>query len=261
MKLLEQQVALITGGSRGIGRAIAELFLKEGAFVAICSRDSKELQLTIAELSGIGNRPVSVSCDVGTVKGCRQLFESVDDRFGKLDILVNNAGICQLGEISSFKVEQWDELMRINARAVFLCCQQAVKRMLSQETRGQIVNIASYTGIVGYPGVSAYCASKHAVMGLSRALAKELQPKGIRVSAICPREVDTRMRRNLFPKEEGGTWLKPWEVAEDVLFLVTRPFQAGVQELIIGLPQQASSHMISVPKSPLEDRSESSGSH
>jgi len=132
-------------------------------------------------------------------------------------------------------VEDWDEVMNVNARGTFICCREAVKQMLKQEGRGQIINVVSFQGIDSRPRVGVYGASQHAVIGLARSLAQEVQPEGIRVSSLCPMPVDTEMRRELFPGKDLSTYLEPERIAEAALFMATRPFTAGIQELVVGL--------------------------
>ena len=234
---LTEKVALITGGSSGIGKATAELFVREGALVVINGRFKEALESAADDVARVGKRPLTVPGDVSKKDNVKAMFKKVIRAFGKLDILVNSAGVCRLGPLDAFDVSDWDEQMATNVRGTFLCCQEAARQMIAQKERGQIINIASYMGIIGYPTVSSYCASKHAVMGFTKAIAKELRIKGIRVSAICPRQVDTKMRRDLFPESDSSSWLSPVEIAEQILFVVTRPFMAGIPELVIGLPQ------------------------
>lgn len=230
------QVVLVTGGGRGIGGAIARRFAAGGARVAVVARTGAEIEEVAAGIDPAGIRALAVPTDVTDEGQVRALFCRVVEKFGRLDVLVNSAGVCILGPVTEFRSEDWDYQMQVNVKGVFLCTREALKYMIPRG-RGDIVNLASYTGLRGGATVSAYCSSKHAVVGFGRAVAEEVRKYGIRVTTVCPREVDTRMRRDLFPQADGSRWLRPEEVAEAVYFAATRPFLAGMEEIVVGLPQ------------------------
>ena len=240
---LAEKVVLITGATGGIGKAIAELFAKEAALLAINSRNQEVLNNFAKDLSKYGGRVLPVPGDVSVEADVRRIFQEIVNVYGRLDILIHCAGIAQrLVPIVDLEIAEYDEIMRINARGTLLCTREAAKYMLRQDPlegfKGQIILFSSYMGIVGSPNVSAYCASKHAVTGLARAISKELLPKGIRITTVCPREVDTPMRRAVVPPNaDSSRWMSPREIAEQVLFIVTRPFWSGYEELVIGVPQ------------------------
>lgn len=234
---LHNKVALVTGGSGGIGKAIACAFLREGASVAIAARREAGLEEAADELASLGSRPLTISGDVSVEADAARMVRETARRFGRLDILATSAGICILGPVRDFGVENWDRLMAVNARGTFLCCREAVRQMVLQPKRGQIINVVSNQGIDSAPNVAAYGATKHAVMGFTRALNQEVQPLGIRVTALCPMLVDTTMRRDLFPDADGSRWLDPQEIAEAAVFIATRPFLGGIREMVVGLYQ------------------------
>jgi len=242
-KCLTNKVVLLTGATRGIGEAIANLFTKEGAKLAINSRTKAKLDVLAERLSEHGYKPFSIAGNMANEADARRVFNEAVDQFGRIDIVIHCAGISrQLTTIENMDMEDYDALMDVNARGTYLCCREAARVMLKQDKenlfRGRIVTFSSYMGVVGSPTVSAYSASKHAVMGISRSIAKELQPKGICVTTVCPREVDTPQRREVVPPDsDDSRWMATSEIAKQTLFLVTRPFWAGIQELIIGLPQ------------------------
>ena len=182
------KVVLVTGGTRGIGRAIAEAFFNEGASVAINGRTEGSVNSTIREFP---NFTPAVG-DVGKVSGCKDAVTSVLKKFGKMDVLINNAGIFEKHSIEQTTEEIWDSVMNANVRSVQFCIKYAVEAL--RESNGSIVNIASESGLNGYPFTSAYCASKGAVVNLTRSLAMELAPD-IRVNALCPGVVETDMTR------------------------------------------------------------------
>ena len=234
---LRGKVALVTGGSRGIGKAIAAAFLREGAAVAIAATQEAGLKAAADELESFGPRPLDVCGDVSVEADAGRMVRETVRRYGRLDILVTSAGISILGPIVDFRVQDWDRLMAVNARGTFLCCREAVRQMVSQPERGQIINVVSNQGIDSAPNVAAYGATKHAVMGFTRALNQEVQPLGIRVTALCPMPVDTTMRRDLFPDADGSRWLDPSEIGEAAVFMATRSFLGGIREMVVGLYQ------------------------
>jgi NAD(P)-dependent dehydrogenase (short-subunit alcohol dehydrogenase family) len=235
---LRGKVALVTGGSRGIGKAIAVAFSREGALLAIAARTEGNLAKAAEELAAIGPRPLTIAGDVSVEADAARMVRETVGRYGRLDILVASAGICILGPVKEFRVADWDRLMATNARGTFLCCREAVRQMLAQEGTSQIINVVSNQGIDSVPNVAAYGATKHAVMGFTRSLNQEVQPLGIRVSALCPMLVDTKMRRDLFPDADGSRWLDPSEIGEAAVFMATRPFLGGMREMVVGLYQE-----------------------
>ena len=234
---LSGKVALVTGGSRGIGKAIARAFLEEGALVAIAARTKESLADAADELAFLGPHLLTIAGDVSSEADVARMVHETGGPFGRLDILVTSAGICIVGPVKEFRVEDWDLLMAVNARGTFLTCREAVRQMLTQEGTSQIINVVSNQGIDSAPNVAAYGATKHAVMGFTRSLNQEVQPLGIRVSALCPMLVDTKMRRDLFPGADGSRWLDPKEIGEAAVFMATRPFLGGMREMVVGLFQ------------------------
>lgn len=191
--MLNNKIALITGGGRGIGRAIALEFAKNGARVAIAGRTIEALNSVVAELTAFGVQAVGLTCDVSDSASVDQMFAGVRETFGSdPQILVNNAGIAETAPLLSTSNELWNRLLAINLSGTFYCTRAALPAML-EANWGRIINIASIAGKTGAPYISAYAASKHGVMGLTRALAMEVGPTGVTVNAICPGYVDTEM--------------------------------------------------------------------
>jgi 3-oxoacyl-[acyl-carrier protein] reductase len=195
--LLEGRVALVTGASRGIGAAIARAYAAEGASLLLCAR-SEGVEALAGELA-TGQRPVrALRGDLSDAAFARELITSVRKEHGRLDVLVNNAGILRQGLIGMTSTEQMRELLEVNIVALMTLTQYAI-RVMDAKRSPSVVNLASIAGTAGMEGVTAYSASKAAVVGYTLASAKELAPKGIRVNAIAPGFIDTDMVRGVSP--------------------------------------------------------------
>jgi len=189
---LENRIALITGGGRGIGRAIALAFARNGARVVVAARTAQQVEETAAE---IGNKAIAlpVVCDVSDVDSVQLMFARVSAKFGRgPDILVNNAGIAESAPLAKTDDDVWQRHLAINLSGTFYCTRAAVPAMLERGW-GRVINVASIAGKTGAPYIAAYSASKHGVLGLTRSIALEVAAKGITVNAICPGYVDTDM--------------------------------------------------------------------
>jgi NAD(P)-dependent dehydrogenase (short-subunit alcohol dehydrogenase family) len=182
---LRDKVALITGGNSGIGKEMALLFAREGAAVVIAARNPDKGRQTVAEIEADGGTALFVQCDVRSAADCQRAIDAALARFGSLDVLVNNAGVVLAGRADDTDEATWDEVMDINAKGVFLMCRAAIPVMRAQGG-GVIVNNASDSGIVGERRLVAYCASKGAVVLMTKAMAVDHAAEGIRVNALCP---------------------------------------------------------------------------
>jgi 3-oxoacyl-[acyl-carrier protein] reductase len=228
--LLEGKVAIVTGAGRGIGRSIALTLARNGARVSLAAKTEAQLEAVQAEIEAMGGQASSFPTDVSREADVFALMRDTVDRFGRLDILVNNAAIGVFGPLVDTSTEQWDQIMAINARGPFLTCREAIP-YLKQQKGSFIINISSVVGVKGYPDQAAYSASKHALMGMTKALAKEVQKDGIRVHAISPGGVDTQLIRQARPDLNPSVLMQPEEIADIVLFLLTRRGNAVVDEI------------------------------
>jgi len=229
---LSGQSALVTGAGRGIGRAIGSALASAGARVFLAARTTDQLESAAREIQQDGGTAVPVPTDLSNEEDIRLLFQRISDRTGGLDILVNNAGVGVFGPLAEFSSSDFDKVMRVNTKATFLCCQQAMRLMIPKR-KGYIINISSVVGFKGYPNQAAYTASKHAVMGLTKSLAVEAQEHGIRVSAVLPGGVDTKMIAEARPDLDPKILLQPEDIAHTVLYLLSLSDRAAVDQIYI----------------------------
>ena len=181
---MEHHTVLITGASRGIGAAAARLFAEQGWDVALGYQTKKaEAEALAAQLAALGVRAMAVGADVADAAQVDAMFAAVEGQLGPVDVLVNNAGIAQIGLFTDLTEEQWDRVMDVNCKGVYLCCRRALPAMIAAH-RGSIINLSSMWGQVGASCEVAYSAAKAAVIGLTKALAKEVGPSGIRVLSM-----------------------------------------------------------------------------
>lgn len=186
--LLENKVSIITGSAQGIGFGIAKLFAVEGSKIVITDRNSDLCQKSCDELKSQGFNAVSIPCDVANIKDVENLFVKTAESFGKVDILVNNAGIFPFVKFEDMTENDWDKVMNVNLKGIFLCSQFAAKVM---EPGSKIVNISSIASFVGFEGLVHYCTTKGGVNSFTRTLALEIAPKKINVNAVAPGAIDT----------------------------------------------------------------------
>lgn len=229
---LDGKVAIVTGGSRGIGRAIGIALAGEGASLVLAARSQAGLDEAAEQVRKSGGRAETVVTELSDEGSIRNLVRVTQKRFGGLDILVNNAGITHSAKFRETRTEDLDRCWAINARAPFILCREALPLLL-EVPAGFIVNVSSVVGVKGYPLQSAYTASKHALRGMTMSLAEELRGTNIRVHVVCPGAVDTGMVGNVRPDIKTADLIGPDEVAELVLYLVTRTGNAVVDELHI----------------------------
>jgi 3-oxoacyl-[acyl-carrier protein] reductase len=202
---LEGKVVLVTGGSRGIGRAIALACAREGANLSLCARTESEVDKTVAELRGLGVQCAGQVCDVSQEESVEQLIASVMDRFGRIDVLVNNAGVMTRASTAwELDVRKWDYTIAVNLRGAFLVSRAVLPYMIRQKG-GSIINVSSMIGRMAYPNFIAYSASKWGLEGFSQALAAELRSHRIRVNSVDPGTVATKLTGFSGSKPESVT--------------------------------------------------------
>jgi NAD(P)-dependent dehydrogenase (short-subunit alcohol dehydrogenase family) len=205
MSDLNQKIVLITGGSGGLGRALASVFSAQGHRVVITARHQDKLDATAAQMAINGRQVVALPCDVTDRDQVKSLAEKIAPRLGAVQILINNAGIARAVNFADMPDDLWDETLETNLTGAYNCCKIFLPGMI-QAKWGRIINIASTTAKVGYSHVTAYTASKHGLLGLTRSLALETAQQGITVNAICPGYVDderTRENAKLMAEKAG----------------------------------------------------------
>jgi 3-oxoacyl-[acyl-carrier protein] reductase len=224
---LDGKVAIVTGGSRGIGLAIAALLAEDGAAVVVSGRDADRLQRAVTELETQGRTAHAVVADAASREDCDRLAAAAKERFGRIDVLVNNAGITRDGLLVRMKDDDWDRVMDVNLRGVFLLTRAVTKAMVRQKSGGRVINISSTAGAMGNAGQANYSAAKAGLIGLTKAAARELAHWSILVNAVAPGLIETDMAAALpaeareallaqVPLKRIGT---AREVAEVVRFL------------------------------------------
>jgi NADP-dependent 3-hydroxy acid dehydrogenase YdfG len=229
MTSIENQVAVVTGAGRGIGRAIAVELGRMGAKVVLAARSREQLEDTGR---AIGATASVVPVDVRRQEDLQRLFETTAGAIGPVDILVNAAGIGIFGPVVDFKDEDFDALIETNLKGIFFACRLVLPSMIERK-RGHIVNIASIAGKVGSANRAVYCASKFGVVGFTESLAEELRQYGIRASVICPGSTDTRFSGGGAPSKAREKMLRPEDVAHAVRMIVTQEPNSFISEIIM----------------------------
>ncbi len=225
---LEGKVALVTGGGRGIGAAMAEVFAEAGADVVLVSRTVEQLEGVAARIRGLGRQALIVTADLSDLSVLPAVFEQIRQRYGRLDILANAAGVNVRADMDGVTPEIYDKVLNTNVRSVFFVCQAAAEIMKEQKS-GKIINIASMTTYRGFSGLAPYSTSKAAIGGLTRALALELAPHNIQVNAIAPGWITTQMTSGMAPERvqwviehtPQGKYGEPRDVALLALYMAS----------------------------------------
>jgi NAD(P)-dependent dehydrogenase (short-subunit alcohol dehydrogenase family) len=228
--LLEGKVALVTGASRGIGKAIARTLSRMGAMLSLCARDAQRLQSARRELEADGAKVLDVPADVSRHDDIISLVQTTERSLGPIEILVNNAGIGHFAPIQEASEANWDATLDTNLKAVFLLSKAVAPGMISRRS-GHIINIASLAGKSAFAGGGIYCASKWGLLGLTQCAAEDLRPYGIRVSAICPGSVATDFSPH--SSKDPDKMLQPEDVAHAVEMILTQAQQSFISEVLL----------------------------
>ncbi len=222
------QIALVTGGTRGIGKAIAEGLAKQGVNLVIAARNLNAASEVAASLSAINVKAIGIKLDVSNSEEVEKVFEKIRKEFNRIDILINNAGITKDGLLMRMREEAWDTVMDINLKGVFLCSREAIKDMAKQRY-GRIINITSVAAFMGNPGQANYSASKAGIVGFTKTVAREYAGRGVTVNAVAPGFIETAMTdilpdnikeemKKIIPLGKFGT---VEDVANAVIFLAS----------------------------------------
>lgn len=230
---LTDRIAVVTGGSTGIGRAVAEALGRAGCRVAICARSRGDLETAAEEMARSGFEVLAVPADVSREEDVERFADRVRDELGDADILVNNAGVARFGRIDELEPADFDTVFGANVRGLFLCSRAFVPAMVERGD-GVVVNVASLAGKNAFAGGSVYAGSKHAVLGMSKSMMLDLREHGVRVLAVCPGSVDTPFfdKQDAFAPDRDRI-VKPGDVAELVLEAVRLSDRGTVSEVEI----------------------------
>ena len=232
MNRLKDKVAIVTGSSSGIGKAIALRFGAEGAKVVVMARRMALCEQTVVQISQAGGEAWAMQTDVADERQVERLIEETVKRYGRLDILVNNAGIIAGGRIAETTTKSFDEVINVNLRGTLFCCRAGFKQMKKQGG-GTIINMSSVAGLQAWAGTGTYSASKHGMMALTKSLADEGRPHHIKVSAICPGGVADDLV-DASPEEIlHSEKIDPFDVAETAVYLATLGKYTVVHQVVI----------------------------
>jgi len=226
---LNNKTAIVTGASRGIGKAIALSLAKAGVKVVLAARQQTDLESAKTEILKNGGQCIAVQTDVAKEADIDHLIEKTTDAFGTVDILVNNAGFGIFSKVAATSAKDFDGMMNVNLRGVFLCCRGVLPTMIRQKG-GAIINIASLAGKNSFVGGATYSATKWGLLGFSRSLMLEVRDYNIRVVAICPGSVNTSFSDH---SKDSEKIIQPQDVADTVLFALTMPARSNVSEIDI----------------------------
>jgi NAD(P)-dependent dehydrogenase (short-subunit alcohol dehydrogenase family) len=232
---LAGQVALVTGAGRGIGRAVAAAFAREGALVVLAARSTRELASVQRDIEAAGGRALAVPTDVRQEPAVAALVSRALAESGRIDCLVTAAGLAAFGPVADAKTEDWDQLIAVNLRGAFLCCRAVLPAMTAQG-RGTIINIGSVVTSRTLPGSGVYTAAKYGLLGFSRVLAEEMRAHGVRVGVLSAGATDTPLWDAVPQPPDRALMLKPALIAEAALLMAALPPGATLEELTL-LPQ------------------------
>lgn len=208
MRRFEGSVAIVTGGGQGIGAAVARMLAGEGAAIVVAARSADRIERVAGEIKKAGGKAWAVPCDVTNAASVHSLAQAAGRRAGVVDILVNNAGAAHSAPLAKTTLDDWNRVLAVNATGTFLCTQAFLPAMVMRK-QGSVVNVASVAGLDGARYIAAYAAAKHAVIGLTRSVAAELEGTGVTCNAVCPGYVDTEMTKQSVARVVGKTGKSP----------------------------------------------------
>ncbi len=231
---LESKVAIVTGASSGIGRSIALRFAEEGAEVVVADIQEKPREggkPTHQKIKDKDGEAIFVETDVSSKESVEVMFQKTIEEFGRVDVVVNNAGIFMQSKVEDLNEDEWDKLMEVDLKGVYLCTKEAVNHMLSKNIEGSIINISSIAGLLGYKGAAAYCAAKGGVSNFTKEVALDYGSDGINVNAICPGVIKTEMTKQFREDPEMKAFMEnntpykrlgePGDIANAAVFLAS----------------------------------------
>jgi NAD(P)-dependent dehydrogenase (short-subunit alcohol dehydrogenase family) len=227
---MPREVAVVTGAGRGIGREIAVKLSKEGFFVIICSRSSKQIKELEREIEINGGQAMALCCDVGVEDQVVKFIDEVSNVTGHIDMLVNNAGIAYSEPITKINSSKWEEIIRVNLTGTFLVTKYALEYM---GCGSHIFNIISNAGKMGFPNWSAYCASKFGVLGFTNSIREELRDRTIKVTAVLPGPTDTPLWEGIEGVWDRERMMKPEALADIIINIYKQPRDAVTEEVFI----------------------------
>ena len=227
MEILKNKKAIITGGGRGLGKATAIAFAKEGIDIAITGRNEAVLKETVSELEGFGIKAIYSTFDIGNYEDVKTGIDSIVKTLGPVDILVNNAGIAAFGTLNEMEVSQWSQIIQTNLMGMYYVTKEVLPHLISQN-KGDIINVSSTAGLNGNANTSAYSASKFAVIGMSQSLMKEVRKHNIRVCTLTPSTIasDMSIELGIAVKDSQDSVLQPEDFAELIVAGLQLPRRA-----------------------------------
>ena len=232
--MLSGKTAIVTGASRGIGKAIAIALGRKKMRLALLARSTSQLQEVVDKIHAVGGEAIAVPCDLMNSAAVATSLKKVLRHFDSLDVLIRNAGVFLEKPIAEIKIEEWDRVLRTNLTATFLICQSAFLKMKDQKG-GRIIAIASSASTQGFIHQGAYCASKHGLLGFTRCLSIEARPHNVHVHTICPGGVRTDLLKDTYMGKRcsEGSLIEPENIAELVVFLIQQPGNIDYPEIIL----------------------------
>ncbi len=233
---LEGKVAVVTGASKGIGKAIAVALADAGAKVVLAARTPKTVEQAASDIRETGAHAIAIPTDVTDIDAVQNLIQCTLETYQSLDILINNAGSGVFGTVADFDPSDWDSVINSNLKGVYLCAKYALPHLLAQQGGGQIINVLSIAAKVAFPASGAYCAAKAGALALTKVLAAEVRDKNIRVTAVLPGSVETPFWDDIPQHPDFEKMLKPEHVANAVLSVCQQPIGMVTEEIVVMPP-------------------------